>query len=89
MDVAMDFNVSSSTLALNLTMKGRVSFSGEVDDFVNVDIVETVDASKLAAANGASVSISLHGTISTSTQTYTYNHDTIVVTAGGEILHRS
>jgi hypothetical protein len=45
-----------------------------------------VDASKLAAANGASVSISLHGTISTSTQTYTYNHETIAVTAGGEII---
>jgi hypothetical protein len=88
MAVTMNANVSSSSVTVDLTMKGKVTFTGEVDDFVDVNVVETVDASKLAAGEGATVSVKLNGTIATSSQSHTFNQEAVTVSAGGDV-HKS
>jgi len=82
MDVSMSAEAIGMSFAMNISMKGKINFTGEVNDFVDVDVVQTVDASKLSSADGASVSIKLRGTITTSTQPYSFRDETITVTAG-------
>lgn len=78
----MSSTFSGTSLAAALHMTGRVDFSGEVSDFIDVNITETLDASKLAASEGASVNLVLNGTIRTSAETYTYTNETINIVAG-------
>lgn len=73
---------SSSSFSMSLSLQGRVNFSGEISDFVDMNITETIDASRLSETSGT-VSIVLDGTITTSSNTYTYDNETVVVTADG------
>jgi hypothetical protein len=86
MNVVMGVEASGTSFAANISMKGKITFTGEVNDFVDVDVVQTVDASKLGTTDGGSVTIKLRGTITTSTQPYSYRDETITVTAG-QITH--
>jgi len=82
LSTSMTLAINSTSVALNVKMTGRVDFSGEISDFVDINVTETVGASKLNTTQGASVSVTFDGSIKTSTETYTYNHEAINVTAG-------
>jgi len=82
MHVVMNVVSSGGSVALELTMTGRVDFSGEISDHVEANITETVSATQLSQTSG-SVSLSLNGTIATSSGTYTYTNETVNITAGG------
>ncbi|MCI0572519.1 MAG: hypothetical protein L0Y66_17330 [Myxococcaceae bacterium] len=64
-----------------LTVKGQVNYSGEVDDFLKVDVVQTVSVDALTRTSGK-VTVTLDGTIENSTGTYVYANETIELTAG-------
>lgn len=72
----------SASAAMALTMNGRVTFSGAISDFVEMNLTETVDATRLSDTSGT-VSIVLDGTVTTSSGSYTYNHETVTITADG------
>jgi len=76
----MTFEVvsTSTSVALALHLAGKVEFSGEISDFVDVNLVETVAQNDLTSPTVA-VSLTLAGTISTSSGTYTFNDEIIVV----------
>ncbi len=82
MHVVMDVVTSTGSVALAMTMTGRVDFSGEISDYVDANITETISATQLSATSG-SVSITLNGTITTSSGTYTYTDETVNITADG------
>lgn len=73
---------STSTFDMNLAVKGRVNFSGKIDDFVEADVVQSVSLDAFNQTSG-SVSISLNGTIKTSEGVHTYSStETITFDAG-------
>ncbi len=81
--MTLAMNVSSGeTTGIALTMKGRVTFSGETSDFVDMDLTQTVDITRLSETSGT-VSVVLDGTVTTSSNTYTYSQETLVITADG------
>ncbi len=81
MTLAMNVT-SGETTGIALTMRGRVSFSGETSDFVDMDLTQTVDITRLSDTSGT-VSVVLDGTVTTSSNTYTYSQETLVITADG------
>ncbi len=82
MHVVMNVVTSGTSVSLAMTMTGRVDFSGEISDFVQPNITETISATQLSETSG-SVSINLNGTISTSSGQYTYTNETVNITADG------
>jgi hypothetical protein len=81
-----DFNITQTSAAgsMVLTMKGKINISGEISDFLDADITETVDFSALSSQSG-SVTVKLDGRIATSTETHTYANETISFTADGDL----
>jgi hypothetical protein len=67
---------SSAEIAMGF--KGRLEISGEIDDFVEADVVQYI------GVNGTSnqVTIIVDGTIETSTEKYTYTEESFTFTAG-------
>lgn len=73
---------TTSTFDLNIAVKGRVNFSGEIDDFIEADVVQSVSLAAFNQTSG-SVSISLSGTIKTTEGSHTYSStETITFDAG-------
>lgn len=68
--------VSSAEVAMRF--KGELEISGEVEDFINADVVEYI------GVNGTSsqVTVVVDGFIETSEAKYTYNKESITFTAG-------
>ncbi len=62
------------------TFKGKIIFGGAFDDFLDADIVQSVDVSSLGTGTG-SVAVTLKGTMTNSSGTYTYD-EAVNVTAG-------
>jgi len=69
---------TETSVALALHLVGKVSFSGEISDFVDVDITENVTAGELTSP-GVTVSLTLDGAITTSSGTYTFADEIVVV----------
>lgn len=84
--VGFKFDVSDDAASgdVQISFKGRLKMSGEIDDFLEADITETLAFSAIAAS-GASVSIVLDGTIQTATETHTYANETLSFTADWEL----
>lgn len=82
----MKINVDTSgagTISGNMSMSivGKVTISGEIDDFVDANVTQTVDFASLSKDAGT-VTVTLNGTIATSTESYSYNNETVTLTAG-------
>ena len=81
------FNVSGtgSTTQVDgemaLTYKGKITLSGEISDFVEADVTETATFSSLQAESG-SITVTLNGSIATSTEKHTYTNEKVTFTAG-------
>lgn len=71
-----------TSVDVQLTLDGRVEFAGAISDFVQMDLTQTVSVTSLSATSGT-VSVSLDGSVTTSSGTYTYDQETLNVTAGG------
>ncbi len=71
---------TSGSASVSQSFKGRITFDGAFNDFLDADIVQTVNASALATGTG-SVSVVLKGTLTDSSGTYTYD-EAVNVTAG-------
>lgn len=88
MKMRIDFDVqltgNSASGGISITMKGKINISGEISDFLDADVTETVSFTALESQAG-SVSVTLNGRITTSTETHTYNNETISFTADGDL----
>jgi len=80
--VGFDFDTTDDSASGNVSMKfkGKLDISGEISDFLEADVTETVSFAVLAQS-GASVSIVLDGSIKTATETHTYAKETLSFTA--------
>lgn len=86
MTMHFDFNITDTTASgsVALTMKGRVDISGEISDFVDADVTETVAFNALKDQSGT-VSIKLNGTIATSSESYVYTNEEVTFTADHDL----
>ena len=80
--VGFDFDATDDSASGNVEMKfkGKLEMSGEISDFLDADITETV-AFSVMAKSGASVSVVLDGSIQTATEKHTYSKETVSFTA--------
>lgn len=67
--------------ALTFGMKGKLTIDGDISDFIDADVRLTM-AVTASSTHSGSVTIVTDGTIKTSDSTYTYNHETLTLTAG-------
>jgi len=72
-------DASAASGEVSIKLKGKVNFSGAIADFIDADVTQYVSFNALDADSG-SVSVSLEGTIGTSTTAtpYTYTRDTVI-----------
>jgi hypothetical protein len=84
--LSMEYSFAGTGTSLDLSMrlKGKIEISGDVDDFVDADVTETVAFSATSATSG-SVTLKLNGSIKTSDGSYTYANESLTITAGGSI----
>ena len=74
----------ATTAKVDLKLKGKIEISGEINDYLDADVTETIDVAA-TGANSGSVTVKLNGTIKTSTESYTYTNESITITVGGEL----
>ncbi|HEX8701047.1 MAG TPA: hypothetical protein VF815_19540 [Myxococcaceae bacterium] len=80
----LKFAATETSAALELKLKGRIAISGEIEDYLDADVTETIDVMATGKDSG-SVTVKLNGTIATSTESYVYNNESITITVGGEL----
>jgi hypothetical protein len=80
----MSFELISATgsLQLALHLKGRVELWGDISDFIDVDVTETVSQGDLSTG-GTSVAVVLNGTITDSSGTYVFANEAITINGSG------
>lgn len=82
MELSITGGATSGEIAMKL--KGKIELSGDIDDFLDMDVTETISFSALTATSG-SITVKLNGTIKTSEASHVYNNESITITAGGTI----
>lgn len=80
--LAIEFKAVPGTIDVSLKFKGKVEFSGEVDDYIDADVTLAVSSRGLDQQTG-SVGITLTGKIKTSEATYTYDGSPLTITVEG------
>jgi hypothetical protein len=85
-DMTMEYSFAGTGTSLELAMrlKGKIEISGDIDDFIDADVTESVAFSATSATSG-SVTVKLNGSIKTSDGSYTYANESLTITAGGSI----
>jgi hypothetical protein len=81
-NLAIEFKTVPGTIDVSLKFKGKVEFSGEVDDYIDADVTLAVSSRGLDQTTG-SVGITLTGEIETSEATYTYDGSPLTITVEG------
>lgn len=71
-------SAGQSGAAFEQTFKGKVTLSGAIDDFLDVDVRQVLNAT---ATGGGAVAMNLKGTVSNSSGTYTFD-EAVDVTPG-------
>lgn len=66
-----------TSCAFAMRLKGKVTFSGEISDFVDFDVVEAFTMT--TSGSTATVTLRVDGYIKTSSGTYTYDNEEVVV----------
>lgn len=82
MSVTLGVDLTDTSVSAGIKLKGRVTFSGDISDFVDADVTMALTGSGVKTAEGSSVSCTLTGTVKTSSDSYTYNAETSTVVAG-------
>jgi hypothetical protein len=85
-EMSMEFiiDIGSSSGSISMRLKGEIEISGEIDDFIDADVTETISFDALSATSG-SVTVKINGSIKTSEGSYTYTNESITITVGGEL----
>jgi hypothetical protein len=80
----MTYDIVTSGTAVDLAMvlSGHIEFSGEISDHLDVNVTETVHQGDLSHPT-ASVSLTLNGTITDSSGTYTFNNEVVAIDGSG------
>ncbi|MFZ5471933.1 MAG: hypothetical protein ACOZIN_21090 [Myxococcota bacterium] len=81
LDVAQKVDASAGAGHVQQTLEGKVQFGGAFDDFIDAQVTQSVEWAKLGTSGG-SVSVTLEGTITTSSETYSYAKESVSFTAG-------
>ncbi len=76
--VSLEVVSTETSVSMGMHLQGRVEFWGEISDFIDVNVTETVAQSDLTSPT-FSVSLTLNGTISTSSGTYTFENEALVI----------
>jgi len=84
MTMEFSFAGTSTTADIALRLKGKVEISGEIDDFIDADVTETISIAATSATSGT-VSVKLNGTIKTSEGSYVYANEAININVSGEL----
>jgi hypothetical protein len=71
----------TQTVKAELSLDGRVDLSGNVDDFLAMDLVIAVDVS--GAEGNQQVTVNMDGTVANSSGTYTYAGEIVNITRDG------
>jgi hypothetical protein len=84
--MTMEFSLAgtATSIELALRLKGKIEISGDIDDFLDADVTETISATATSATSG-SVTVKLNGTIKTSEGLYVYNNETLTISADGAL----
>jgi hypothetical protein len=80
--LAIEFKVVPGTIDVSLKFKGKIEFSGEVDDYIDTEVTLAVSGRGLDQTSGT-VGITLTGKIKTSEETYTYDGSPLTITVEG------
>jgi hypothetical protein len=79
---SMNFDMSQGQNgSVEQSIDGRLNFGGVFNDFIETDVTQKMEWS-LMGSTGGSVTFTLDGTIKTSTETFTYNNETLSIVAG-------
>lgn len=84
MTMEFSFAGTGTSLDMSMRLKGKIELSGDIDDFIDADVTETISLAATSATSGT-VSVKLNGTIKTSDGSYTYANESITINAGGEL----
>jgi hypothetical protein len=88
-DGALTFNQSATVAPLGSTisqrMKGKITISGAVDDFLDADILQVVDVSSLDA-KGEAVTVILQGALTTTEGAKTYDESLVIAMGSIKVL---
>jgi len=84
MTMEFKFAASTTSASVELRLKGKIEISGEIEDYLDADVTETIDVAA-TGANSGSVTVKLDGTIKTSAESYDYRNESITITVGGEL----
>jgi hypothetical protein len=79
----MDPYATTYSFKMIMTMKGKVTITGEINDFIEMDLTYTVDVSGTDTSGTATVT--LNGTAKTSSESYEFKNETITVTDDGTV----
>ena len=81
--IVTDVDAGNESFSMATKLKGKLDISGEVDDFVEADITQSMDFDLSDVQSGTgTVVVRLFGTIKTSTATYTYDGTPLTVQVG-------
>jgi hypothetical protein len=80
---SMKIDITSTTAAFEIKMKGRVDLGGAYSDFLEMDITESYVANVTDTSIDAKFVI--NGSIKTSSETYSYNNETYTLSVDGKI----
>lgn len=69
------------------TLKGKITFGGAFNDYLDANVTEKLDWAALSAKN-AQVSIVVDGTIATSSESHTFSNETHSIKAGVIVAHK-
>ncbi|MHB8872662.1 MAG: hypothetical protein ACYC8T_03150 [Myxococcaceae bacterium] len=81
MTVSQGVVAASGTGSVSQSIKGKINYGGAFDDYLDIDIKQSVEWSKLGTSGGT-VSVNLEGSLKTSTDSFTYSAEAITITGG-------
>jgi hypothetical protein len=86
-EMSMEFSIATdgtTSASIAMRLKGKIEISGEIDDFIDADVTETIDVAS-TGANSGSVTVKINGSIKTSEGSHTYVNESLSITVGGEL----
>jgi hypothetical protein len=86
-EMSMEFAIATdgtTSASIAMRLKGKIEISGEIEDYIDADVTETIDV-LATGANSGSVTVKINGTIKTSQESYSYVNESISITVGGEL----
>jgi hypothetical protein len=84
MAMSLSLSGTATTAELALHLKGKIEISGDIKDFLDADITETIAIAATSATSGT-VTVKLNVTIKTSENSYSYVNESLTITVDGAI----